>query len=85
MDFEVSGVYLKLVKKTPLRGNASGMCQMPPRIYQNHPSLKRTGSEVLGEEVLWEDKNPRIGSKERSPMLEEQTSEGTDSRPSKKI
>ena len=47
MDLEASRVCLKLVKKTPLRGSAFGMCQIPPHIYQNHHSLERTGSEVF--------------------------------------
>ena len=34
---------------------------------------------------MWEDENPRIGSKVISSMLEEHTSKGTDSEPSGKI
>ena len=47
MDSEALGACLKSVEKTPLHGNAYGTCQMPHRIYQNHLSLERTGSEVF--------------------------------------
>ena len=30
--------------------------------------------------MVWEDENLRIGASERDPMLEEQTSEGTDNK-----